>query len=80
MRSTKKVPRRQVIPAVTIPSNTELLTLAQVSHTLQVSCACLRAWVRLKKNLPVVRVGDCIRFRKSDVDAYISAHTTAVQS
>ena len=29
---------------------------------------------------PGVRVGDCIRFRKSDVDAYISAHTTAVQS
>jgi excisionase family DNA binding protein len=76
----KVIPRSRVIPAVPVPTDSELLTLPQVAYALQISESCLRAWVLNKKGIPVTRVGDTIRFSRDAVDAYIAAHTTAVQA
>lgn len=51
----------------------EFLNEIQVSEYLGVAPATVRKWRQLRKGPPAVKIGFCIRYRQSDVDAWIEA-------
>lgn len=59
----------------------ELLTTEQVAQQLGVTAHCLRVWRATKKNLRFIRDGKhFIRYRQSDVDAYLESQTVSVNN
>ena len=62
-------------------SNTnQLLNEIEVSKLLSVSRKTLQAWRWQKTNLPFVKLGSAVRYRLSDIEAYIEAATHPTQS
>lgn len=53
----------------------QLYTPAQVSQTLGVSVKTLEKWRWERRNLPYVKLGAAVRYRESDLEAWLSAHT-----
>jgi excisionase family DNA binding protein len=59
------------------PSNDQLLSRKQAADFLGVKPQTLAAWLCTKRYpLPVVKIGRTVRYRKSDLEAFVSAHTT----
>jgi excisionase family DNA binding protein len=59
--------------------STNLLTTEEVAKMLGLQEHTLRDWRRAKRHpLPYVKVGRSVRFRLSDVEAFISAHLVEV--
>jgi excisionase family DNA binding protein len=55
----------------------ELLTYEQLSERLKVKTSVLRGWV-FKNSIPHMRFGQrTVRFRASEIEAWIKAHTIA---
>lgn len=48
----------------------ELLTVNQAAELLQILPHTLNEWRRLKKNLPYLKIGGAVRYRKSDITAF----------
>ena len=53
--------------------NEELMTTKQVADYLQLHIITVYQWSREGK-LPTLRLGKTIRFRKSEIDAWIDSH------
>lgn len=56
-----------------------LYTPAQVSETLGVSVKTLEKWRWERRNLPYVKLGTVVRYKESDLEAWIGAHTIDVR-
>jgi len=57
----------------------ELLTSEETARILGVKPQSLAIWRMHGVNLPYVRVGRLVRYRRSDIDAWIAAQTVAVK-
>jgi hypothetical protein len=55
--------------------NDELLRPVDAANLIDASTACLAAWRFRKVVLPFVVINGLIRYRRSDLEAYITAHT-----
>jgi excisionase family DNA binding protein len=53
----------------------EVMTDHQAADYLGLSVATLRAWRLARKGPPYVQLGRAIRYRRSDLDAYLAART-----
>jgi excisionase family DNA binding protein len=53
----------------------KMITVAQLSETLQVPAHWIRRRVR-EGVIPAVKVGRQLRFRESDIEAYLAKHST----
>jgi excisionase family DNA binding protein len=49
----------------------ELLTIAEVAELLKISTSGVRR-LQLRRHIPFVKVGGCIRFVKSDIVSYLA--------
>ena len=55
----------------------QLLTRRQASEFLGIKEATLATWAHFKRyNLPFVRIGGCIRYKKSDLEEFIEKGTS----
>jgi excisionase family DNA binding protein len=54
----------------------ELLSVKQVAEYLQLKRDTIYAWARQGK-IPVIRVGGILRFRRKDIEAWLTEHTNA---
>lgn len=57
-----------------IPSASVYLTVADVARILRVSIATLRRWYRNGTGPNCYRVGDTVRYCRSDVDGFVLAN------
>lgn len=55
----------------------KLLTRREVAELLRIKPQTLAAWGMRIQHLPFVRVGKAIRYRLSDVEAFVMRHTVA---
>jgi len=53
----------------------ELLTRKKAADYLKLSPFTLRKWAWLKINLPFIHVGRLTKYRKEDLDAFLTRHT-----
>jgi len=59
-----------------IHANANLLTREQAAHYLGVTPRTLAVWACNKRyNLPFVKVGRLVKYRKADLDAFIARRT-----
>jgi excisionase family DNA binding protein len=80
----KKIKSRKTAPAAAQPASqrapTDLLTDAQAAALLSVEPRTLRLW-RATRGLPHIRLtSKVIRYRKSDLDAWLARHLVAIQN
>jgi excisionase family DNA binding protein len=60
---------------------TRLLTTTEVAELTGLSPETLAQWRWLKKELPFIRLGTkCVRYRQSDVDAWLAKRLVSVTS
>jgi excisionase family DNA binding protein len=59
-------------------STDKLVTRQEAAELLQLKPQTLAAWGMQAQHLPFVRVGKAIRYRLSDVEAFIERHTVPV--
>ena len=60
---------------------TKLLTTTEVAELTGLSPETLAQWRWLKKELPFIRLGTkCVRYRQSDVDAWLTKRLVSVTS
>jgi excisionase family DNA binding protein len=52
----------------------KLLTESQVAELYGITKPCLRRWRHERRGLPFVKVGRLVRYRQSDVEAFISSN------
>lgn len=52
----------------------EALTEKQVSERYNISENTLRAHRYQKRGIPYVKIGKCVRYRVSDIEAYMNQH------
>ena len=57
----------------------QLYTPAQVSETLGVSVKTLEKWRWERRNLPYVKLGTAVRYKESDLTAWLGAHTVDIR-
>jgi excisionase family DNA binding protein len=76
-KSVRLSPRNKITPAVIIPSDAALLTVPETAAFLRVSVSTVRSWVLSKKHIPYHKLGDSIRFRRVDVEAFVSRNVIA---
>lgn len=58
-----------------LASDDRLLTVREAARELRLAPATLTKWrARKQPQLPFVRLGRCVRYRRVDLDAYIAAH------
>ena len=62
-------------PRDTNPAAAELLTITEACALLKIKRRTLDDW-RAAKAIPCIERGRWIRFRRSDLEAFITAHTT----
>lgn len=62
----------------------ELLTVQETAAMFRVQVSTVRAWIRpsqgRRQRLPYVKLGRCVRIRRSDVDALIESSVVPVQT
>ena len=58
--------------------NDSLLTFEATSHYLSINVATLRRYV-FENKIPFVKIGKLVRFRKSDLDKFVSANLREVR-
>lgn len=56
-----------------------LYTPAQVSQMLGVSVKTLEKWRWERRNLPYVKLGTAVRYKESDLEAWLGANTVDVR-
>ena len=62
-------------------SMTKLLTTVEVAEMTGLSPETLAQWRWLKKEIPFVRLGKkCVRYRQSDIDAWLEKRLVSVTS
>ena len=57
----------------------ELLTAEETGRLLGVKPQSLAIWRMGKQNLPFVKVGRLVRYRRSDIEAFLTSQTVAVK-
>lgn len=57
----------------------QLYTPAQVSKLLGVSVKTLEKWRWERRNLPFVKLGAAVRYRGSDLEAWLDANTVGTE-
>ena len=57
-----------------------LYTPAQVSEMLGMSVKTLEKWRWERRNLPYVKLGAAVRYKESDLEAWLDEHATALQA
>lgn len=57
----------------------ELLTAEETARLLGVKPQSLAVWRLHGENLPFVKVGRLVRYRRSDIEAWLAAQTVAVR-
>ena len=57
--------------ALEVQHDKPLLTLPEAADLLRLKVSTLRAWV-LRRKFPYLKVGRCVRLRRSDLEAYLS--------
>lgn len=57
----------------------QLYTPTQVSQTLGVSVKTLEKWRWERRNLPYVKLGAAVRYRESDLEAWLDGHTIGIR-
>lgn len=57
----------------------QLYTPAQVSKLLGVSVKTLEKWRWERRNLPFVKLGTAVRYRGSDLEAWLDANTVGTE-
>ncbi len=57
----------------------QLYTPAQVSEALGVSVKTLEKWRWERRNLPYVKLGTAVRYKESDLTAWLGANTVDVR-
>jgi excisionase family DNA binding protein len=62
------------LPLRRVENQESLLSLKEAAQMLGMAPTSLKRWVQLRK-IGHVRVGQMIRFRRSQLEAYIAAHT-----
>ncbi|WP_141872071.1 helix-turn-helix transcriptional regulator [Microbacterium saperdae] len=55
----------------------QVLTQDQLAHTLQIPARTLEDWRTRSYGPPFIRVGKRVRYRASDVDAWLSSQVAA---
>lgn len=59
-----------------VNSNYGLITRIEAAHYLGIKAATLATWASTKRYpLPLIKVGRCVKYRKSDLDAFINQNT-----
>lgn len=56
----------------------ELLTSEEVSRILGIRAQSLAVWRLHKRELPFIHVGRLVRYRRSDIEAWLEAQTVSV--
>lgn len=56
----------------------QLYTPAQVSEALGVSVKTLEKWRWERRNLPYVKLGTAVRYKESDLTAWLDGHTVGI--
>jgi len=56
--------------------NNEILTIEELAELLKVSTRTIRRIIR-RRELPYIRIGRQLRFRRGDVDAWLESSTIA---
>ena len=56
----------------------ELLTSEEVSKILGIRVQSLAVWRLHKRELPFIHVGRLVRYRRSDIEAWLEAQTVSV--
>lgn len=56
-----------------------LLTTDQTAERLGKSVSCLEKWRTKRKHLQFYRIGGAVRYKSTDIDAYIDAHSFKVR-
>ena len=56
----------------------QLYTPAQVSEALGVSVKTLEKWRWERRNLPYIKLGAAVRYRGSDLEAWLDGHTVGI--
>lgn len=60
----------------TFIKTSELLTREQAANYLGITSSTLAVWASVKRyNLPYVKVGRLVKYRRADLDAFISRRT-----
>ena len=67
------------MPELKIVENNGLLTPQQAAQYLQVKLSTIYNW-SMRRILPVCKLGKLNRYRKSDLDSFISKNMTEVQT
>lgn len=57
----------------------QLYTPVQVSEMLDISVKTLEKWRWERRNLPYVKLGTAVRYRESDLTAWLGANTVDVR-
>lgn len=58
------------------PTQRELLTVAQVAEKIDVSTSTLGSWRSTGRHaLPFIKIGGKVRYRASDLDAWLASRT-----
>lgn len=57
----------------------QLYTPAQVSEALGVSVKTLEKWRWGRRNLPYIKLGAAVRYRGSDLEAWLDGHTVGIR-
>jgi hypothetical protein len=65
------------VPMPSAPPRERLLTRQEVADLLHVKPQTLAMWAMHRRFLPVVKCGDCCRYRPSDVEQFINDRTEA---
>jgi excisionase family DNA binding protein len=60
-----------------VQPETELITVPEAAAFFRVTISTIRAWV-LYKQIPYVKVGRMVRFRRADCESLIAAGTVQV--
>lgn len=55
----------------TRPKDQELLTINEVCELLNVTRATVKYWLYQKRSLPFYKVGERVRIKRADVEAFI---------
>lgn len=55
----------------------EFLTPEQVSQNYNLSKSTLAKWRMINKNLPFAKIGKSVRYRKSDIEAFMESQTVS---
>jgi len=57
----------------------ELLTAEETAKLLGVKAQSLAIWRMNEENLPFIKVGRLVRYRRTDIEAWITSRTVAVR-